>query len=1231
MSDVSKFQKLTPNTEIDTSGYKEAFDFIFHNNDIKNIAISGPYGSGKSSLIESYKKTIGKEHSFMHISLAHFRGNEEEQNDSGDDSEIVSPNRLSEEAVLEGKIINHLIHQIPVKKIEQTSFKVKNKIRKRDIIPTAVLIVLFVLSLALITFSSQLTVWADSFPNETVKVVLLSVFGQYGQLVCGIVAVVSSVFFICNLVKAQKIKNLFKKINVNGNEIEIFENQDDSYFDKYLNEILYLFDNIEQDVIVFEDLDRYKSVEIFERLHEINALINLNRTENQHTEDQRTKKQHIKFHLKDESKTKKTIRFFYLIRDDMFVSKDRTKFFDFIIPVVPVINSSNSYTQLSSFLKEGCVADGLNEGFLQSLSLYIDDMRLLKNICNEYIIYLCKINTTELNKNKLLAMITYKNLFPRDFSELQFGRGFVHEVLSSKNKMIDFLVAECEAKEKQQQDKIDKIRKEVLDSIEDLNIVCQHRKERISSYYTERRKNIEDEFAERKQIFQESQERNIPSLEAEIQRLESQKAQYKNVLFKDLITNDNIDELFSASTINELGEVIDYKDIKRSDYFDLLKFLIREGYIDETYCDYMSFFYEGGICANDKIYLRRITDRRGRAYEYPITNPDVVLSSSIFRPANFEQEETLNFDLLAYLLANRGNESYKEYLSVLIKQIKDNQEYDFVSQFYNTDKCPKDFVEEINTQWQEFFGLMMTDSHFTAAQIKNYSMDTLYYCPETVITGVNIDNCLTEYISENNSYLEIDEPDIDALISGFYALDVSFVSFDYEKSNKSLFDAVYHGGFYEINYDNIRLMLVEEYHVHNDADIKHKMATLILSEPETPLSKRMHDEIVDFVNVILDNCNGVITDEQNIAITMLNFEDVDISLRTKYIEYLTTVIPEISSVENKDLWSSLLEGKNVDYSSSNIVGYFESFGLNNTLVEFINSSDTPADFSDVSNSFSETTAEKLFDEILKCNSISTNFYKSALLELGFIFEDFTVSGIDEDKMRILINEGVIVFNANNMDFIRKNYSEIRYVFIMRNISEYVSLQDEVYNFEETRVLLSKDIDEEEKLRLLDYANGTISIDGKDYSDKLIVAIINNHLCASDEPILFERYSSYAEDVQDAIYKAALERVHSIVDYERKIDFALLSRLLSGNMDFDFKIDLFDYSLKFINEEECKTLFSNMGYVNLSTIIDQYSSRRKYENTEEIGQIFEALKKHGWISDYHETNDNPPKLSIVKAR
>lgn len=51
------FQKLTPTDEADISVYEEAIDFALKNNDITNVAISGAYSAGKSSVIESYKKS----------------------------------------------------------------------------------------------------------------------------------------------------------------------------------------------------------------------------------------------------------------------------------------------------------------------------------------------------------------------------------------------------------------------------------------------------------------------------------------------------------------------------------------------------------------------------------------------------------------------------------------------------------------------------------------------------------------------------------------------------------------------------------------------------------------------------------------------------------------------------------------------------------------------------------------------------------------------------------------------------------------------------------------------------------------------------------------------------------------------------------------------------------------------------------------------------------------------
>lgn len=94
-------------------------------------------------------------------------------------------------------------------------------------------------------------------------------------MVDGVIIIILSSFLIYELIKIQKNKNVFRKLNLQGNEIEIFEESDDSYFDKYLNEVLYLFENVDADVIVFEDMDRFNANKIFERLREVNTLANI--------------------------------------------------------------------------------------------------------------------------------------------------------------------------------------------------------------------------------------------------------------------------------------------------------------------------------------------------------------------------------------------------------------------------------------------------------------------------------------------------------------------------------------------------------------------------------------------------------------------------------------------------------------------------------------------------------------------------------------------------------------------------------------------------------------------------------------------------------------------------------------------------------------------------------------------------------------------------------------------
>lgn len=57
-----------------------------------------------------------------------------------------------------------------------------------------------------------------------------------------------------------------------------------------------------------------------------------------------------------------------------------------------------------------------------------------------------------------------------------------------------------------------------------------------------------------------------------------------NKSLSEIITRENVDSIFHTTT-DELDKEILFNDVKGNEYFDLLKFLLRNGYVDESYND----------------------------------------------------------------------------------------------------------------------------------------------------------------------------------------------------------------------------------------------------------------------------------------------------------------------------------------------------------------------------------------------------------------------------------------------------------------------------------------------------------------------------------------------------------------------------------------------------------------------------------------------------------------------
>ena len=141
-----KYQNLGPTDEADISQYQEILNFSFNDNNIFNIGIIGGYGSGKTSLINSYLKQKNKK--YINISLLI------------DDYDIK--NNKSDEEVqkhIRKKILNNLLIQINSKKIWKTKFKI---IRKLDVITIIIIYVNIFLFILYTSLKLKYLIWGLS-------------------------------------------------------------------------------------------------------------------------------------------------------------------------------------------------------------------------------------------------------------------------------------------------------------------------------------------------------------------------------------------------------------------------------------------------------------------------------------------------------------------------------------------------------------------------------------------------------------------------------------------------------------------------------------------------------------------------------------------------------------------------------------------------------------------------------------------------------------------------------------------------------------------------------------------------------------------------------------------------------------------------------------------------------------------------------------------------------------
>lgn len=628
---------LTPNSKaVNIKNYKEYFDSALKNENIKNIALSGNYGSGKSSILTTYFNDSNYKDKTLQISLANF-----EMIEKTHKTEIQKSVNTDELKNIEKNIINQILYQISENDIPLTNFKIKRELtffQKIFLCFEVLLILSLIFPIDLIK--------GYNFMNF--KFVLLSFF------------ISSNLYSILKYLPIKKMSFKFQNI-----ETEI-HNQNDELFEKYADEIIYILEKSNKEILIIEDLDRFNQIDIFEKLRELNIKIN------------------------NKLKDRKFV-FIYAIKDDLFQdNKERTKFFDLIIPVLPFLNSANSYEKMKDEL---FVEYNIEDKLLYLLSFYIDDMRLLFNIHNEFVVYKNEITSeNDTDNEKILSLIVLKNLFNTDFEKLKFRKGEIYKVFSSIEKYKQDIRTEIN-QYKEKLTMIEEDRRKIIAKTEEEFFILWYNERFASNYSTRQLISIIENDTTSFTYKDNGSNYSITYKELK------NSSPYKENL--DLILSEyhtSIKEKKLLTNISDLEKKLtgNLKDFILEEHVNsemkILFRLIKFGYIDETYENYINYNYSN---KNDFKFIKNVFTNN-EALNYDLELEDFVKILNSFTEDDYHKEAILNFSLLDYFFINAD---IKKAHYLLITSISKGN--NFIEQYYNLKFFESDIINTLIMNLEE--------------------------------------------------------------------------------------------------------------------------------------------------------------------------------------------------------------------------------------------------------------------------------------------------------------------------------------------------------------------------------------------------------------------------------------------------------------------------------------------------------------------------------------------------
>ncbi|WP_284986547.1 hypothetical protein [Arthrobacter sp. fls2-241-R2A-172] len=332
----------------------------------RNIALTGRYGAGKSSVLDNFQKKHDKD--TIRISI----------NTLGpDDDDEDLTNRIQKE------LVKQLVYRLTPGKIRRSRFARPKPVTKFRAFLHALFVSVVGLGLLWVLGVRSGPGWPDAaadMPGYLVRAGML--FG----------------LVLASLWAARWIigDRIVSEVTTAGTKIALGEGPT-TYFDSFLDEIVAFFDTFKPKFVIFEDLDRFEDPRIFDSLRELNTLVNASANRQAGNEP---------------------LRFIYAIKDSLFErlgtdpeSKDEK-------------DAEEKLKDGEELVKLGLAENVVSRPLLDLIARHTTDMRLMKNICNEFVVFAEHLLWKKKNRapgmtaDHLFALVAHKNFHLADFEAI---------------------------------------------------------------------------------------------------------------------------------------------------------------------------------------------------------------------------------------------------------------------------------------------------------------------------------------------------------------------------------------------------------------------------------------------------------------------------------------------------------------------------------------------------------------------------------------------------------------------------------------------------------------------------------------------------------------------------------------------------------------------------------------------------------------------------------------------